>query len=262
MMSVDSFHSVDLRDAETNRRLEEAASAPTHAERERLLDDVVVLNLPLAEALARRYSGRGVDLDDLIQVARLALVVAVHRYDPGRTSGFAAYAVPTITGDLRKYFRDHGWSIRPPRRVQEASLKLRRTTAELTQRLGRDPRPAELAEAVGCDQRTLAQAHLATADYHSLSLDCESGNRPGALTLSDSIGDTDHDLDRVEARTMLQPLLARLQPRQRRILEMRFVDGLTQREVGEAIGVSQMQVSRILTDTLTTLRQELGGVAA
>ena len=261
-MSTKAFPSAELRDAETNRRLLEAAAAPTPVERERRLEDVVVLNLPLAAALARRYRGRGVDLDDLIQVARLGLVLAVRRYDPRHTSGFSAYAVPTITGDLRKYFRDHGWSVRPPRRVQEASLKLRSTTAELTQSLGRTPGAAELAEAVGCDQRTIEQAQLAAEDYHPLSLDCESGSRPGALTLSDSLGDLDPELDRVEARTMLRPLLERLHPRQRRVLEMRFVDGLTQREVGEVIGVSQMQVSRIISDTLTSLRQELGAVAA
>jgi RNA polymerase sigma-B factor len=260
MVSLAPTPSTHDRDARTHACLAEAASTSDRALRQQLLDEAVVLNIPMADSLARQYARRGIAVEDLIQVARLGLVAAANRYDPTQGSGFAAYAVPTINGELRRYFRDTGWSIRPPRRVQEASLKIRAVKSDLTQRLGRFPTASELAEEVGCDDHLVEEAQVAGRGYRHLSLDHESNSNSDSetVTLADSIGDSDPDFDRAEARMMLRPLVDRLGDRERCILELRFVQGLTQREVGEHIGISQMQVSRILSEILATLRTELG----
>jgi RNA polymerase sigma-B factor len=260
MIAVASTPSSQDRDARTHACLAEAASTSDRALRQQLLDEAVLLNISMADSLARQYARRGIPVDDLIQVARLGLVAAANRYDATHGSDFAAYAVPTINGELRRYFRDTGWSIRPPRRVQEASLKIRQVKSDLTQRLGRFPTASELAEEVGCDDHLVAEAQVAGRAYRHLSLDHESNSHSDseAITLADAIGDLDPDFDRAEARIMLRPLLDRLGERDRRVLELRFVEGLTQREVGEHIGVSQMQVSRILSEIITTLRTALG----
>jgi RNA polymerase sigma-B factor len=260
MISLASGSSAHDRDARSHACLVQAASTSDRALRQQLLDEAVVLNIPTADSLARQYARRGIPLDDLIQVARLGLVAAANRYDVTRGSGFAAYAVPTINGELRRYFRDTGWSIRPPRRVQEASLKIRQVRSELTQRLGRFPTASELAEEVGCCDSLVEEAQTASGAYRHLSLDHESNGHSDSetITLAESIGDSDPDFDRAEARMMLRPLVDRLGDRDRRVLELRFVEGLTQREVGEHIGVSQMQVSRILSEIIARLRTELG----
>jgi RNA polymerase sigma-B factor len=260
MVSLASTPNSHDRDAYSHACLAEAARTSDRALRQQLRDEAVVLNMPMADSLARQYARRGIPVEDLIQVARLGLVAAANRYDATQGSGFAAYAVPTINGELRRYFRDTGWSIRPPRRVQEASLKIRRVKSELTQRLGRFPTASELAEEVGCDGHLVEEAQMAGGGYQHLSLDHESNinSDSESITLADSIGASDPDFDRAEARMMLRPVVDRLSDRDRRILELRFVEGLTQREVGEHIGVSQMQVSRILSEILATLRSELG----
>lgn len=266
MISLSSTTSLPIheRDARTHACLAQAADASGRAERQRLLDEAVLLNLDFADGLARQYDNRGIPLDDLIQVARLGLVAAANRYDPSRGCGFVGFAMPTIKGELRKYFRDTGWSIRPPRRLQEANARIRQVTAELTQVLGRTPTNKELAEALDCEEHLVAEARVASSGYRNLSLDHETNVDGDAetVTLADALGDLDPGFSRAEARIMLAPSVERLGERERRVLELRFVEGLTQREVGERIGVSQMQVSRILAGIISMLRDELGVTAA
>ncbi|MCW2781725.1 MAG: polymerase sigma factor SigF [Marmoricola sp.] len=263
MISLSSSPSTTAaeRDARTNDCLRDAASTRDRRKRQPLLDEVVLLNLPVADSIARRYQGRGVPLDDLVQVARLSLVAAANRFDPQHGSEFLAYAVPTMTGDLRKYFRDHGWSVRPPRRLQEAHLKIRNAMSDLTQSLGRTPTSDELADEIDCDAQTIEEATIAGSGYRHLSLEHEQVYDDDTTTLADSLGEPEPGYTRSEARVMLRPLLESLADRDRLVLRLRYVEGLTQREVGEEIGVSQMQVSRILTRIIETLRYELSAAA-
>lgn len=257
--AIQAFTSTTRED--TRRWLTEAGQTKDPAQRQQLIDQAVLANLPAADALARRYHSRSVPLDDLIQVARLSLVTAANRFDPEHGSNFLAYASPTITGDLRKYFRDHGWSIRPPRRVQEAHLKARIAVVELAQSLGREPLASEIAEAIEVDEATVVQAQIAGEGYASLSLDFPTSVEDDE-TLGDTLGCIDAEFARAELRLMLRPLLATLAERDRKVLSLRYLDGMTQQEVGEEIGISQMQVSRILSRILDELRRGLGIDAA
>jgi RNA polymerase sigma-B factor len=221
-----------------------------HRQRRCLEDRVVLLTLHLADTAARRYGGRGVDLDDLTQVARLALIKAVRGYRHGRGPSFAAYALPTVTGELKRHFRDHGWAIRPPRQLQEVSLRIARQESALRQSLQRDPTDDELAAAVGVTLDTLVEARAAGRGYHTASLD-------GGLSTSLQVHDARDYIDELLTSQTLSNALAQLTPRQRQILHMRFVEERTQSEIGQAIGVSQMQVSRLLTTILAKLRASL-----
>jgi RNA polymerase sigma-B factor len=236
------------------------AECPDAGAREALHHEIVELNLGVADALAARYARRGLDPEDLCQVARLALVRVVPQFRPEFGKDFLAYAVPSILGAIRKHFRDTGWTVRPPRRIQEAHQLIARTRPDLVQRLGREPTVAEMVAETGLDEETLLESLEVRDCYTPVSLD---GNvRPGSeeseQTLGQFVGDEDPEFDRCEARAMLEPLLARLTPRDRRVVELRFIQGLTQREVGERIGVSQMQVSRIQSRILASLRSKLG----
>jgi RNA polymerase sigma-B factor len=196
-------------------------------------------------------------MEDLEQVARLALVSVVHNFRLERERDFLAYAVPSIRGALKRYFRDSGWTVRPPRRVQEAQLVMNSGRSELLQRLGREPTVSELAEHCDIDPETVIEALAVDSCYHPDSLDRPRDLETGGSTVADGIGSTDHGFELCESRVDLAPLIRQLPDRDRRVLELRFVDGLTQSEVGKAIGVSQMQVSRILTRILGHLRTSL-----
>jgi RNA polymerase sigma-B factor len=227
-------------------------------ERARLREEVVTLNLSVADGIASRYAGRGVPQDDLQQVARLALVRVVRDFRLDRECDFLAYAVPSIRGALKRHFRDSGWTVRPPRRVQEAQLLMNSCRPELVQRLGREPTVPEMAAAIGVGEETVIEALAVDSCYSPDSLD-----RPmdpdggGSVTLGGCIGHEDPEFALSEHRTVLGPLIRELSERDRRVLELRFVEGLTQTEVGRAIGVSQMQVSRILSRILGDLRGHL-----
>jgi len=228
-------------------------------ERRRLLDEIVLVNLTVADALASRYAGRDTPLDDLEQVARLALVRATATFDPERGHDFLSYVVPSISGELRRYFRDHGWTIRPPRRVQEAQLRMNSVHGPLVQQLGREPRPDELAEALQTEEGTVVEAMAVNHCYHPDSLDRPvDSSHDGEQMLVERLGGRDPEFALCEARLMLRPLITQMAPRDRTVLHMRFVEGLTQREVGDRIGVTQMQVSRILQRVIDRLRDELG----
>ena len=252
------------RSIRTKELFEERSSTDDPDERHRLLEELVTLNLPVADSLAQRYSARGLPIEDLVQEARLALVRVVESFRPEYGHDFLSYAVPSILGALRKQFRDSGWTVRPPRRIQEAQQAINQSRADLLQQLGREPRVRELSEALNLDEETVIEALSADGCYTPASLDRPIGSdgdsEAGARTLGAVLGAEDPDFASCEARVVIKPLLARLEDRDRTVLRLRFVDGLTQREVGEEIGVTQMQVSRILSRIFDTLRNEVGEV--
>lgn len=241
------------RDRLTDELVERAAAAP-EPERRRLLDEVVLLNLPVARSIASRYRDRGEPLEDLVQVASLALVKAARGYEPGRGRGFLPYAVPTITGELRRHFRDRGWDVRPPRRVQELRLAVGNAVQELSQEIGRSPTVAELSERLDVDQEDVIETLAASQGYSATSLDAPVDGEEG-VSLGDTLGCEDDDLDRVVDCLAVEPLLASLPPRDRHILCLRFYRGWTQSQIAEDIGVTQMQVSRLLSRALARLRK-------
>lgn len=231
-------------------------------ERHQLLEEIVTLNLSVADSLAQRYSARGLAIEDLVQEARLALVRVVESFRPEYGHDFLSYAVPSILGALRKQFRDSGWTVRPPRRIQEAQQAINQGRSDLLQQLGREPRVSEIATALDLDEETVIEALSADGCYTPASLDRPVGgdadSEAGGRTLGSVLGGYDPDFDSCEARLVLRPLISRLSARDRKVLELRFIEGLTQREVGERIGVTQMQVSRILSRIFATLRNEVG----
>lgn len=230
----------------------DASSEP--AQRARLQQEVVLRSLPLAESVARRYYGRGIDLDDLVQVARMALVKAVRRYRPGVGAGFTVYAVPTISGEIKRYFRDSGWSVRPPRRLQELRVALVEQEERLLHELQREPTVADLADAMALPRSTVGEARLTSAAYRALSLDAPA---PGAETRAE-LADPGVDVfEALETHDALRHALGSLTDRERQIVRMRFVDECTQAQIGAALGVSQMQVSRLLMGILRRLRDRL-----
>jgi RNA polymerase sigma-B factor len=237
---------------------EESGEGSPHlgaAEREEL----ITANLGLAHQLARRFLHRGEPLDDLVQVASVALVKSVDRFDPGRGVDFAAFATRTIIGELKRHFRDKGWAVRASRRVQELYLELGHAIAALVQQLGRSPTVAELAEATGASEEAVIEAIEAGQGYRAASIDAsESEDDP----LSVRLGAFDGNYDSVEDRALLGPALATLPAREQSILHMRFVDGLTQSEIAAAVGVSQMHVSRLLSASLQKLRETIGQAEA
>ncbi len=230
------------------------------ARRASLLDEVVLVNLGVADAVAKRYAARSVASEDLVQVARLALVRAVHGFDLGRDCDFLAYAVPSIAGAVKRHFRDLAWTVRPPRRVQEAQLQLNSARPVMQQRLGREPTVPEIAAHLGLDEETVIEALAADSCFTPDSLDRPVDDGEGGLELSGCIGAADPGFALSEQRTVLGPLIKALPDRDRKVLELRFIEGLTQREVGQRIGVTQMQVSRILARILGQMRVAFDGV--
>jgi RNA polymerase sigma-B factor len=212
-------------------------------------------NLGLAHQLARRFLHRGEPLEDLVQVASVALVKSVDRFDPDRGVDFAAFATRTIIGELKRHFRDQGWAVRASRRVQELYLELGHATSTLVQQLGRSPTVAELAAMTGSTEEAVLEAIEAGQGYRAASIDAsENEDDP----LSARLGERDVRYEAVEERALLAPALAKLPPREQSILRMRFVEGLTQSEIAVTIGVSQMHVSRLLAASLEELRLHIG----
>lgn len=233
--------------------------AETHDDRERhqLIEELVLVNLGVAHAIAMRYRNRGVSLDDLEQVARLGLVKAAQGFDPSRQNDFLAYAVPTIRGEVRKHFRDHGWSVRPPRRIQELQSRIMAAATELTHSLGRSPRPSELARHLDTRVEEVEEALSADGCFSPSSLDRPVSEEDGSAALGDLLPADDGDQEAAEARLMLAPAIKRLGERDRLILHLRFFKGLTQEEIAQEIGVTQMHVSRLLSRILGELRAEI-----
>lgn len=216
-------------------------------------EQLVAAHLGLAEYLARRFANRGEPLDDLVQVASLGLIKAVDRFDPERGVEFSTYATHTIVGELKRHFRDKGWAIRAPRRMQELYLRLGKVVGTLGQELGRSPTIAELAAEVKVSEEEVLEALEAGQAYRSTSLDAPAGNEEGE-TLGTRLGEEDPSLEDAESRATLSPLLAQLPSRERLILHLRFFEGLTQSEIATRLGISQMHVSRLLARSVAQLR--------
>ncbi|HEU5037844.1 MAG TPA: RNA polymerase sigma factor SigF [Nocardioides sp.] len=228
------------------------------AERDGARDALVHLHLPLVEHCARRFRNRGEPLEDLVQVGTIGLIKSIDRFDSDRGVEFSTYATPTIIGEIKRYFRDKGWAIRVPRRLQELRMQIGSATAELTQSLGRSPTPRELAEAIGCSVEEIVEGIESSNAYSTLSLDAsDDGDEGGAASMLDAIGIDDEGLEHVEIRESIKPLLDRLEPREKKILLLRFFKNMTQSQIAEEIGVSQMHVSRLLNRTLEQLRTSL-----
>jgi len=218
-------------------------------------DELVTMHLPLAGFLARRFRDRGESLDDLTQVATIGLIKAVDRFDIERGVEFSTFATPTIVGEIKRHFRDKGWAIRVPRRLQELRISIGRATAELSQSTGRSPTVAELAAHIGVSDEEILEGLESAQAYATLSLDASSsdGSDEGA-SLVDTLGEDDPGLGEVDTRQTLHPLVATLPAREQRIIHMRFYDNMTQAQIAEQIGVSQMHVSRLLAKSLAQLR--------
>ncbi|MGZ4455584.1 MAG: sigma-70 family RNA polymerase sigma factor [Nocardioides sp.] len=225
-----------------------------------LEDEAIRLNMEVATEIARRYHGRGIASDDLDQVAYLGLTKAVRGFDATKGSDFLSFAVPTMRGEIRRYFRDHGWMVRPPRSVQELQARLTAAESELYQQLGRSPRPSELATHLEVDLDLVLDALGAGGCFTPMSLDAPTAE--GERGPADRLGGPDLAFLSAEARVALAPLLRTLTDRELRILEMRFGGGFTQAEIGKEVGVTQMQVSRLLARMLTKMRAGLEPDAA
>jgi RNA polymerase sigma-B factor len=238
-----------------------AHSCANEQERRLLLDTVIEMHLDYAHAQATKYRSRGVPLDDLRQVAALALTKAARGYDVSTGNDFLSYAGPTIRGELRKYFRDHGWMIRPTRTIQELQARIRTAQAELAYELESAPRPAQIAEHLKVPIESVLEALASDGCFTPASLDLAVRNDRVA-TLGDLLPGDDRDHRASEARMMLDPAIGTLSERDRTILRLRFFEGLTQREIAERIGVTQMQVSRLLTRIMAQLRQRVGDIPA
>ena len=255
----------DLADREgPEALLERAASAPP-ALRRRLVDRVVVDHLPVARALAARFRDRGEPLDDLVQVACLALVKAAQHYEPGRGRGFLPYAVPTITGELRRHFRDRSWGVRPPRRLQELRTAVGATAAEMTQACGRPPTAEELAGALGVGAADVREALVASRDLRLTSLDAaleDGGDGDGTCALGDLLGVEEAGYDTVVDLLSAREALSALSERDRRVLVLRYHHGWTQARIAAEVGVTQVQVSRLLARMLSGVRAALEPEAA
>ncbi|PRY54691.1 RNA polymerase sigma-B factor [Knoellia remsis] len=236
--------------------LDKAQACSNTAAAQRLRDEAICLSLDLADSLAHRYTGRGVDTDDLVQVARLGLVKAVARYRPGLGHGFAAFAVPTITGEIKKHFRDRSWAVRPPRGMQELTQRLLAEEEQLRHELGHEPDENELAARLEVAVSDIRTARNAATAYRTMSLDAPIGGRPvDVADERDLIAD-------LATRDALHRALRTLTPREATIVRLRFVEECTQSEIGQEIGVSQMQVSRLLTSILVRLRSDLETASA
>jgi len=228
--------------------------AGDHETRAQLREVLVRANLPLVEHLARRFANRGEPLDDLTQVGTIGLLKAIDRFSPERGVEFSTYATPTIVGEIKRHFRDRGWSIRVPRRLQEMRLSLATATAELTQELGRSPTVAELAGWLDTTQDSVLEGLESANAYATVSLDAHDNHDDESSSMMDTLGEIDTELGNVEYRAALRPLLAQLDPRDRHILVLRFFHGYTQSQIAAEIGTSQMHVSRLLSRTLARLR--------
>lgn len=233
-----------------------AAAELDSARHTALRNELIGRCIPLADHIARKFSGRGEPFDDLTQVARVGLVHAVDRFDVSRGSNFLSFAVPTIMGEVRRYFRDNTWAMRVPRRVKETHLRIGAAVDALSQSLGRSPTAKEIAAELDVDPDEVTQAVIAGNAYQPTSIDAASVGRDTDASLLDTLGEEEAQFDRVEEYVAIRPLLAGLPERERRILTMRFFESMTQTQIAQQMGISQMHVSRILTKTLARLREQ------
>jgi RNA polymerase sigma-B factor len=231
------------------------------AELEHLHEEIVLLNVEVAESIVMRYRNRGVPVDDLVQVACLGLVKAARGFDPVKSDSFLGYAVPTILGEVKRFFRDNAWAVRPPRRIQELQAEIAAASSQLMQDTGRVPTPRHVAELLELDVKEVVEALSADGCFAPTSLDRPPREGESAA-LTDALGDDDPGYAQAEAVVALQPLCRNLTERERRIVYLRFFHEWTQARIAEEFGVTQMQVSRLLTRIFAKLREQLGSLDA
>ncbi|MEU1280680.1 RNA polymerase sigma factor SigF [Streptomyces sp. NPDC005805] len=231
------------------------------ADHQYVRNTLVEMNMSLVRFAAGRFRSRGPEeMEDMVQVGMVGLIKAIDRFDGSREVEFTSFAIPYIVGEIKRFFRDTSWAVHVPRRLQEARIQLARATEELRGRLGRQPTVPELAALMCLPEDEVVEARVASNGYNSASLDATiGGSSDGEAVLADYIGADDAALERVEDLHTLAPLIAGLEERDRRILHLRFVEELTQAQIGERLGVSQMHISRLLARTLTGLREGLLG---
>jgi RNA polymerase sigma-B factor len=241
-------------DAGRRQELREKFATFGQSRDEKLRAELIEAHIGLAEYLARRFANRGEPLDDLVQVASMGLVKAVDRFEPERGLEFSTYATHTIVGELKRHFRDKGWAVRVPRRMQELHLRLSSLVSTLNQDLGRAPTVAEIAQAAGVSEEEVLEAMEAGQAYRFASIDAPVPGEDGGTTMAATLGEEDPSMEDVEHRVALSPLIAKLPERQQKILHLRFFEGLTQSEIASRLGISQMHVSRLLARSLAQLR--------
>ena len=244
------------REAATRTLFEARDRCTDDDERQRLLEAIVALNIEIARGISRRFRGRGAEDDDLEQVAYVGLLKAAHNFRTDNGAPFIGFAIPTIRGEVKRYFRDCSWTVRIPRRLQELQGRIAVAVPLLEQELNREPTSEEIADRIGVDIAEVHRAEAARGCFNVLSLDrpTATGMAVGVTVADESDG---RYVEQLEAVEILAPVIDDLTPRDRRILELRFVEGMTQADIGKDIGVSQMQISRLLTRILGELRQKL-----
>lgn len=222
-----------------------------------LRDRLVTGYLPLAQHIAQRYSGKGIAKDDLVQVASIGLIHAVDRFDPGRGADFLSFAVPTVMGEVRRHFRDTSWPMRVPRRLQELRASINQANAELSQHLDGIATSAEIADHLGITEAEVLEGHEAARAYRAVSLDASPFSDDERKPLAETLGEEDTALELVDNHASLMPLLQELPDRERTILGLRYFGDMSQTQIAQEVGLSQMHVSRLLNRTLTELREGL-----
>ena len=249
-----------MRTRADRREVEDALFAQLHApdtgeaSREQVREELVAMHLPLVRHIAQRYTDRGEPFDDVVQAGTIGLIHAVDRYEPERGAAFSTYAVPTIIGSIRRHFRDSTWSMKVPRRLQELRGRIDAAHDQLAQELGRSPTVAEIARRADLDPQDVLDA-LELAHARELApLDPPTSE---GSSIADRIGDVDASLAAVEDRATVERLMNTLPERERAIVAMRFFDGMSQSQIADQVGISQMHVSRLLTQSLNRLRSEV-----
>lgn len=222
---------------------------------------IVERTLPLADHVARRYRNRGEPIDDLVQAARVGLVNAVNRFDPENGADFLSFAIPTIMGEVRRHFRDYGWAVKVPRRLKDLQGQLVKVRAELSQQVGRAPTPSEVARHLGIEREAVMEATIASSNYSTLSTDIQTSADDEYRSVGDTLGDIDPNIDKVVDLETVRPLIAALPEREKKVLVLRFFESMTQTQIAERMGYSQMHVSRLLAQALRRLREQVGETA-
>lgn len=248
----------DLDDGRAERLLSELSVLPAHdRRREQIRSELVEMHTPLARYIASRYANRGEPHEDVEQAAMVGLVKAINRYDPDVGQRFVAYATPTMTGEVKRHFRDRTWTVRMPRPLQELRIALRDARQEFTRLHDRAPTVREIAELLGVTEEQAVEVIGATDAYRPISLNTPLADEDGGDTLGDLLGGDDPELDLVVDRNSLRPMLESMPERERTILIHRFFGNRTQAEIAELMGISQMHVSRLISRSLATLRTRL-----
>lgn len=218
---------------------------------------IVERTLPLADHVARRYRNRGEPIDDLVQAARVGLVNAVNRFDSDNGADFLSFAIPTIMGEVRRHFRDYGWAVKVPRRLKDLQGQLVKARAELSQQIGRAPTPSEVANHLGIEREAVMEATIASSNYSTLSTDVQATADDEFRSVGETLGDIDPNIDKVVDLETVRPLIAALPEREKTVLVLRFFESMTQTQIAERMGYSQMHVSRLLAQALRRLREQV-----